>query len=177
MRELQRKRAWLPPRYKSVLDLAIACGVRFSYAPFLCLSTSNLLFLEQYSHLFANNVTFGIWSLADLIVWLSSKGLLAHCTSCNIPMRQDTRRVVTDGLISSKTTKISGKEVFTSLPLKKQRLLKEYPVSDVQVDKKHHMWCLLKEECSTKLLQINILLGGSRWVSIWYNMYKDFMQW
>ena len=118
----------------------------------------------------------------DLIAWLRSKRLLARsqdCASCNRPMRQGTRRDVTDGLVwrcpGCKTTKsIREGSFFTKsrLTLQKWLLLlhfwmREYPVtdtaSDVQVDKNTavdvYRW--LREVCSTKLLQSNIILGGA----------------
>ena len=108
----------------------------------------------------------------DLIAWFRSKRLLARsqdCSTCNIPMRQGTRRDVTDGLVwrclQCKTTKNIRESSFFSksrLSFQKWLLLlhfwvKEYPVKDaadeVEVDKNvacdAYRW--FREICSTTL--------------------------
>ena len=126
------------------------------------------LLSSLYSLLELGPIVFG--PTDHLIAWLRSKRLLAQsqdCTSCNLPMRQGTRRDVTDGLVwhcpSCKTTKSirEGSFFFTKsrLSLKKWLLLlhfwmKEYPVSDaasdLQVDNNTacdvYQW--LREVCS-----------------------------
>ena len=117
----------------------------------------------------------------DLIAWFRAKRLLARsqdCSTCNVPMRQGTRKDVTDGLVwrcpQCKTTKsIREGSFFTKsrLTLQKWLLLihfwvKQYPVTDVavevEIDKNVacavYKW--LREVCSTKLLQSPIILGG-----------------
>ena len=117
----------------------------------------------------------------DLIVWFRAKRLLARlqdCSTCNVPMRQGTRKDVTDGLVwrcpQCKTTKSIRAGSFFSksrLPLQKWLLLlhfwvKEYPVTDaatdIEVDKNTacdvYRW--LREVCSTTLLGSPCILGG-----------------
>ena len=117
----------------------------------------------------------------DLIAWFRAKRLLARsqdCSNCNVPMRQGTRKDVTDGLVwrcpQCKTTKsIREGSFFTKsrLTLQKWLLLihfwvKHYPVTDVAVDVEidKNVGCAvykwLREVCSTKLLQSPIILGG-----------------
>ena len=117
----------------------------------------------------------------DLIAWFRAKRLLARsqdCSNCNVPMRQGTRKDVTDGLVwrcpQCKTTKsIREGSFFTKsrLTLQKWLLLihfwvKQYPVTDVAVDVEidKNVGCAvykwLREVCSTKLLQSPIILGG-----------------
>ena len=117
----------------------------------------------------------------DLISWFRTKRLLARsqdCATCNIPMRQGTRKDITDGLVwrcsQCKTTKSIREGSFFSksrLSLQKWLLLihfwmKEYPVkdaaSDVEVDKNTaiDVYRRLREVCSTKLLATPIILGG-----------------
>ena len=117
----------------------------------------------------------------DLIAWFRAKRLLARsqdCSNCNVPMRQGTRKDVTDGLVwrcpQCKTTKsIREGSFFTKsrLTLQKWLLLihfwvKQYPVTDVAVDVEidKNVGCAvykwLREVCSTKLLQSPINLGG-----------------
>ena len=117
----------------------------------------------------------------DLIAWFRAKRLLARsqdCSNCNVPMRQGTRKDVTDGLVwrcpQCKTTKsVREGSFFTKsrLTLQKWLLLihfwvKQYPVTDVAVDVEidKNVGCAvykwLREVCSTKLLQSPIILGG-----------------
>ena len=117
----------------------------------------------------------------DLIAWFRAKRLLARsqdCSNCNVPMRQGTRKDVTDGLVwrcpQCKTTKsIREGSFFTKsrLTLQKWLLLihfwvKQYPVTDIAVDVEidKNVGCAvykwLREVCSTKLLQSPIILGG-----------------
>ena len=118
----------------------------------------------------------------DLIAWYRAKGLLARsqdCSTCNVPMRQGTRKDVTDGLVwrcpQCKTTKSVREGSFFSksrLTLQKWLLLllfwvKEYPVTDaaidIEVDKNTacdvYRW--LREVCSTTLLGLPCILGGA----------------
>ena len=117
----------------------------------------------------------------DLIAWFRAKRLLARsqdCSSCHIPMRQGTRRNVTDGQVwrcpQCKTTKSIRERSFFSksrLPLQKWLLVlhfwvKQYPVKDaakdVEIDKNIacDLYRWFREVCSTTLLQTPIILGG-----------------
>ena len=118
----------------------------------------------------------------DLIAWFRTKRLLARsqdCSQCNVPMRQGTRKDVTDGVVwrcpQCKTTKSIREGSFFSksrLSLQKWLLLlhfwvKAYPVTDaatdIEIDKRTacdvYRW--LREVCSTTLLGSLVILGGS----------------
>ena len=116
-----------------------------------------------------------------VISFLRSKGLLAQsmtCPRCAIPMHEASRRDVTDGVRwrcgTCKTSKSIREGSFFSksrLPLQKWLLIiylwaRDYPAKDVaeeaEIDKNNACVILnwLREVCSAKLIQTNIVLGG-----------------
>ena len=118
---------------------------------------------------------------ADLISYLQQKHLLADsqtCVNCNTPMDLRKKADISDGCIfrcnSCKTTKSLRVGSFFSkskLTLQKWLVLlywwvREYPVSDaaeeaqVGRDTAINVYQWLREVCSTKLLGMNIQLGG-----------------
>ena len=117
----------------------------------------------------------------NLIAWLRNKRLLArtqNCSSCSTTMREGRRSDVSDGIVwrcpQCKRTKSIREGSFFSksrLPLEKWLLLihywsQEFPVKhaayDADIDKNTacNVYRWLREVCSTKLLQMPIILGG-----------------
>ena len=117
----------------------------------------------------------------SLVAWLRARGLLARtqdCSSCNTPMREGSRRDVTDGRVwrcpQCKTTKSFRDGSFfakSRMPLQKWLFLlhfwmREYPVKKAAEEAKVNkstaceVYRWFREVCSTKLLQSPIVLGG-----------------